>query len=75
MQIRTRLLSKSKHDSDAIATLSRPDDNDPSGRPNVFNADFVRRLYAVLQRGLLSARKASGLLECDPDDLHAVCAA
>lgn len=73
--VNTRLLSKSEQNSVAVATLSRPDDNDPSGRPNVFNADFVRRLYTVLQRGLLSARKASELLDCDPDDLRAICAA
>jgi XRE family transcriptional regulator, fatty acid utilization regulator len=72
--VNTNLLSKSEQDSVDTDKLSRPDDNDPSGRPNIFNAEFVRRLYAVLQRGLLSARKASELLDCDPDDLGSICA-
>jgi Zn-dependent peptidase ImmA (M78 family)/DNA-binding XRE family transcriptional regulator len=73
--VNTSLLSKSELESVDADKLSRPDDNDPAGRPNPFNADFVRRLHAVLQRGLLSARKASELLDCDPDDLRTICAA
>jgi Zn-dependent peptidase ImmA (M78 family)/transcriptional regulator with XRE-family HTH domain len=73
--VNTCLLNKSEQESVDTEKLSRPDDNDPSGRPNVFNADFVRRLHTVLQRGLLSARKASELLDCDPEDLQGICAA
>lgn len=73
--VNTCLLSKSEQDSVETENLSRPDDNDPSGRPNVLNSEFVRRLHAVLQRGLLSARKASELLDCDPEDLRGICAA
>jgi Zn-dependent peptidase ImmA (M78 family)/DNA-binding XRE family transcriptional regulator len=73
--VNTRLLSRSEQESVDTDKLSRPDDYDPAGRPNPLNADFVRRLHAVLQRGLLSARKASELLDCDPEDLRAICAA
>jgi hypothetical protein len=73
--VNASLLNKSEQESVDPDNLARPDEEDPSGRPNVFNADFVRRLHAVLQRGLLSSRKASELLECDPEDLGAICAA
>ena len=69
------LIAKSKLDSVDMDQLSRTDDTDPAGRPHIFNADFVRRLHAVLQRGLISARKASELLDCDLEDLRGVCAA
>ena len=73
--VNTDLLSKSEAESVSPERLSRPDDDDPGGRPNAYNADFVRRLHTVLQRGLLSARKASELLDCDPEDLRPICAA
>jgi len=73
--VNTGLLSKAEQDSVDPENLSRPDDPDPAGRPNAYNADFVRRLHTVLQRGLLSVRKASELLDCDPEDLRGVCAA
>ena len=73
--VNTNLLTKTEQESVNTENLSRHDDDDPAGRPNPFNADFVRRLHAVLQRGVLSARKASELLDCDPDDLGGICAA
>jgi len=73
--VNTGLLSRSEQESVDTRKLSRPDNDDPAGRPNLFNADFVRRLHAVLHGGLLSVRKASELLDCDPDDLPAICAA
>ena len=73
--VNTGLLSKSEQSSVDPERLSRPDDPDPAGRPNIYNADFVRRLHAVLQRGLLSVRKASELLDCDLEDLRSICAA
>jgi Zn-dependent peptidase ImmA (M78 family) len=72
--VNTGLLTQSEKDAVNVEQLSRPDDNEPSGRPNIYNADFVRRLHNVLQRGLVSARKASELLDCDPEDLKTICA-
>jgi XRE family transcriptional regulator, fatty acid utilization regulator len=73
--VNTSALSKEQQDSVDKEQLSRSDEQDSAGRPNIFNADFVRRLHAVLQRGLISARKASDLLDSDLEDLRAICAA
>lgn len=73
--VNTSVLTKEQQGCVDLEKLSRSDEQDPAGRPNVFNADFVRRLHAVLQRGLLSARKACELLECDLEDLRSICAA
>ena len=69
------LLSKSQAESVDRDTLSRPEDHDPARCPNLYNAEFVRRMHNVLQRGLVSTRKVSELLDCDPEDLLAICAA
>ncbi|MBI2927011.1 MAG: ImmA/IrrE family metallo-endopeptidase [Verrucomicrobia bacterium] len=73
--VNTSLLTKTEQDSVDRERLSRPDDPDPAGRPNLYNADFVKRLHTVLQRGFLTARKAADLLDCDLDDLRGICAA
>ena len=52
--------------------LSRSDEEDSSGKPHRFNAQFARRLKAVLDRGLVSIRKASDLLECDLDEVKEI---
>lgn len=72
--VNTSLITKAEQDSVNRDKLSRPTDPDPAGRPNIYNADFVKRLHTVLQRGFLTARKASELLDCDLDDLRGVCA-
>jgi len=69
------LLSNKEQDSVNTQNLSRHDDEETAGRPNPLNANFVRRLHAVLQRGVVSTRKASELLDCDPEDLWTICAA
>jgi Zn-dependent peptidase ImmA (M78 family)/transcriptional regulator with XRE-family HTH domain len=66
-----------KKDLDLIdsSQLSRADDPEPNGKPILYNADFARRLHAVLLRGFVSARKAADLLDCDLDDLKQLLAA
>lgn len=73
--VNTSVLTKVQQGCVDLEQLSRSNEPDPAGRPNIFNADFVRRLHAVLQRGLLSARKACELLGCDLEDLRSICAA
>lgn len=73
--VNTSMLSQAEQSSVNQDLLSRSSDASASGRPNIYNADFVRRLHSVLQQGLLSARKAAGLLDCDVEDLRTICAA
>lgn len=73
--VNTGQLSTAEQESVDKDRLSRRDTDDASGRPNQFNADFVRRLHAVLSRGLITAQKAADLLDCDPEDLVTICAA
>ncbi len=73
--VNTSLITKAEQERVDRDKLIRPADTDPAGRPNIYNADFVKRLHTVLQRGFLTARKASELLDCDLDDLRGICAA
>lgn len=70
--LNTGLLGKAEADAIDPESLSRSEDTDPGGKPNLYNADFVRRLHSVLQQGRVTARKAAELLECDLDDLVAL---
>jgi len=54
------------------AMLSRSEEDDRSGKPNPYNAEFVRRLHAVLEHGLVSTLKAAELLDCEPHDLKSI---
>lgn len=58
-----------KPESVDLRQLSRWDEDDKSGKPNLYNSEFVRRLHAVLDRGLVGVVKAAELLECEPYDL------
>jgi hypothetical protein len=42
---------------------------------NRYSAQFVRQLHSVLDRGLVSVRKAADLLECEPYDLTEIVSA
>ena len=55
--------------------LSRSEGLEPGGRPNLYSAEFVRRLHAVLAQGRVTSRKAAELLDCELDDLAALFAA
>jgi Zn-dependent peptidase ImmA (M78 family) len=71
--INTGLLSKLERVD--INRLSRSDEDDQNGRPNRYSAQFVRQLHSVLDRGLVSVRKAADLLECEPYDLTEIVSA
>ena len=58
-----------------LRLLSRSDEDDGAGKPNPYSAEFARRLSAVLDRGLVSVRKAADLLECEPHDLKGIVSA
>jgi XRE family transcriptional regulator, fatty acid utilization regulator len=48
-----------------------PQDGTPrEGKPNLYNAAFVKKLYEVLDHGLVSVRKAAEVLDCEPEDLR-----
>ena len=71
--INTGLLSKLERVD--INRLSRSDKDDQNERPNRYSAQFVRQLHSVLDRGLVSVRKAADLLECEPYDLTEIVSA
>ncbi len=68
--INTNLLSPTEPVNRTM--LSRVDEDDRGGKPNSYNAEFVRRLHAVLEHGLVSTLKAAELLDCEPHDLKAI---
>ena len=69
------LLRRSEAEKIDPDSLSRSDGPEPGGKPNLYSAEFVRRLHSVLAQGRVTARKAAELLECDLDDLAALFAA
>lgn len=73
--VNAQIISKPDAESVNLDLLSRTDDCEPDGKPNAYNAEFARRVNAVLQRGLVSARKTADLLEFDLADVKEFLAA
>ena len=73
--VNAQILTKKEAESVNPDLLSRTGDLDSEGKPNAYNAEFARRLHTVLQRGLVSARKAANLLECDLAEVNEFLAA
>lgn len=73
--VNEHIISKRDEESVNRDLLSRTDDCEPDGKPNAYNAEFARRVNAVLQRGLVSARKTADLLEFDLADVKEFLAA
>lgn len=69
------LLGRAEAEAIEPDSLSRSDGPEPGGKPNLYSADFVRRLHSVLELGRVTARKAAELLDCELDDLAALFAA